>query len=135
MITNPPNFLRGSARAHVGNRSKRFKLYHKFWQLLGDVGLWYHPEYLTRKQARTDRDDPREVMPECVIHVSILSEISVGIKHLSLRSRRLGEDIPTQTGWNTPTTSHHSWHNGNNLHACMSSISVTAIMSKFFFVT
>ena len=60
VIAHPPDFLRGSAEAHVGNRGKRFKLYHKFWQLLGDIGLWYHPEYLARKEARTERDNPRE---------------------------------------------------------------------------
>ena len=62
-------FSKGSAAAHLGNRSKHFKPYTKFWQLLGDVGLWYHPEYLVRKGAVTERDDPREIMPECVITV------------------------------------------------------------------
>ena len=70
IIAQPPNFLRGSAAAHVRNRAKRYKLYHKFWQLLSDVGLWYHPEYLARKEATSERDDPRELMPECVKEVS-----------------------------------------------------------------
>ena len=69
VISEPPDFLRGSAEAHMGNRTKRFKLYTKFWQLLDDVGLWYHPEYLIRKASRTERDDPREIVPECVITV------------------------------------------------------------------
>ena len=66
VISQPPDFLRGSAAAHIRNRSKRFNLYVKFWGLLSDVGLWYHPEYLVRKATITERDDPRDIMPECV---------------------------------------------------------------------
>ena len=66
VISEPPDFLRGSRAAHVGNRSKRYPLCKKFWQMLVDIGLWYHPEYLVRKEAVTERDDPRDVMSECV---------------------------------------------------------------------
>ena len=69
VISEPPDFLRGSAEAHMENQTKRFKLYTKLWQLLNDVGLRYHPEYLIRKASRTERDDPKEIVPECVITV------------------------------------------------------------------
>ena len=65
VISEPPYFLRGSRAVHIGNRSKQYHIY-KFWQMLGDIGLWYHPECLVRKEAVTERDDPQDVMPECV---------------------------------------------------------------------
>lgn len=81
VIACPPTFLRGSAAPLIGNRTKRFKLYQKFWQLLADVGLWYHPEYLPRKISRTERDDPREIIPDCVIEaVRKQSRLVTGIR-------------------------------------------------------
>ena len=59
VISQPPDFLRGSAAAHICNCSKHFNPYVKFWGLLADVGLWYHPKYLVRKGAVTERD-PRD---------------------------------------------------------------------------
>jgi hypothetical protein len=31
------------------------------------IGLWRHPEYLSKKEQRTARDDPREIMPSCIV--------------------------------------------------------------------
>jgi hypothetical protein len=33
------------------------------------IGLWRHPEYLSKKEQRTARDDPREIMPSCIVKV------------------------------------------------------------------
>ena len=46
IITRPPNWLRGSSQASLGNQAKRFCLYKKFWTLLGQLGLWNDPHYL-----------------------------------------------------------------------------------------
>lgn len=69
VIEQPPNFLTGSAAPALGNISKRFSLYRKFWQLLKEIGLWQCETYLQRKGARTARDDPREIIPKCVVMV------------------------------------------------------------------
>jgi hypothetical protein len=47
------------ARPSLTNRTKRFRLYRKFWQLLSHVGFWHHPTYLRRKQDRTVVHDER----------------------------------------------------------------------------
>ena len=39
IIVRPPTWLRGSAQANLGNMSKQFTLYRKFWTLLGQL-LW-----------------------------------------------------------------------------------------------
>ncbi len=46
----PPSWLTGSAGPNLG---KRFKLYRKYWTLLGNLGV-----------------DRRDVMPDCVLRVS-----------------------------------------------------------------
>ena len=69
VISQPPNFLIGSAAPALGNVSKRFYLYRKFWQMLKEVGLWECDTYIERKSVHTRRDDPREIMPECVVKV------------------------------------------------------------------
>ena len=69
VIAKPPSFLAGSAMPALGNMTKRFSLYRKFWQLLKELGLWQCETYLQRKEARTARDDPREIIPECVVTV------------------------------------------------------------------
>ncbi len=71
VIALPPDFLIGACGAHPANDEKRHRLYRKFWRLLQDVGLWGHEEYLQRKERRTVRHDRRDIMPKCVIEVSI----------------------------------------------------------------
>ena len=72
VISLPPDFLKGSCDAHAANDEKRHRLYKMFWGLLNDLGLWRDPEYLQRKEERTERDDRREILPHCVIEVSTL---------------------------------------------------------------
>ena len=73
VIAMPPAFLTGSAAPALGNMTKRFALYRKFWQLLKELGLWQHDTYLQRKGARTARDDPREIIPHCIVTVRNMS--------------------------------------------------------------
>ena len=70
VVDLPPDFLRGAADPDIGNIHNRYALYRKFWPLLRDLRLWNHPTYLARKAAKTHPDDPREVMPECVVKVN-----------------------------------------------------------------
>ena len=72
IIARPPDFLTGSATPALSNMRKRYTLYRKFWQLLKEIGLWQCERYLQRKQGRTARDDPREIIPQCIIMVCIL---------------------------------------------------------------
>ena len=69
VIALPPHFLVGSAEASLGNTTKRFNMYRKFWSLLKTLGLWNCEVYLMRKSARTSRDDPREIIPQCIVQV------------------------------------------------------------------
>ena len=71
MIELLPDFLIGSASPHSANAEKRHRLYQKFWRLLKDLCVWQDEEYLRRKEARTTRDDRRDVMPTCVKLVSL----------------------------------------------------------------
>ena len=66
----PPSWLRGSATEGLSNIPKRYKLYSKFWTLLGQLGVWSHPEYLSYKRTRTTESDRRDIMPDCVLTVS-----------------------------------------------------------------
>ena len=72
MIALPPDFLTGACGPHPANDEKRHRLYRKFWRLLQDVGLWGDEEYLRRKERQTVRHDKRDIMPKCVIVVSII---------------------------------------------------------------
>ena len=69
VIARPPNFLRGSCDPHEANAEKRHCLYRKFWRCLRGLGVWADEEYLRRKEARTVRDDRRDIMPDCVLEV------------------------------------------------------------------
>ena len=70
MIDRPPSFLTGSSAPHPRNNEKRYKLYRKFWQLLDNLGEWNNPDYLRKKRRKTIEDDPREILPKCVVQVS-----------------------------------------------------------------
>ncbi len=66
----PPSWLIGSAAPNLGNMVKRFKLYRKYWTLLGQLGVWNHPLYMAYKVTKTSAHDKRDVMPDCVLRVS-----------------------------------------------------------------
>ena len=70
VIVQPPSFLTGSTAASLGNISKRFSLYKKFWRLFKEMGLWQSDVYLQRKSVRTSRDDKREMIPQCTVRAS-----------------------------------------------------------------
>ncbi len=70
IIITPPNWLRGSAQACLSNQAKRYRLYKKFWTLMGRLGLWNDPHYIALKATRTLVTDKRDVLPLCVITVS-----------------------------------------------------------------
>ena len=71
VVARPPSWLRGSCDASLSNISKRFKLYRRFWTLLGKLGVWNHPSYIAYKCTKTSVLDSRDVMPECVLRVSL----------------------------------------------------------------
>ena len=71
MIQRPPDFLRGSCDPHPANAEKRHLLYKKFWRCLNTLGVWRDEEYLYRKEARTARDDRRDIIPDCILAVSL----------------------------------------------------------------
>ena len=79
MIALPPDFLRGSCSPHPANAEKRHMLYCKFWRLLKDMGVWRDEEYVRRKQEKTEKDDRREIIPQCIIMVSVTVIIHVEI--------------------------------------------------------
>ena len=81
-----PDFLRGSASPHPANDDKRYRLYHFFWKLLSDVGLWHDEEYLRRKEGRTVIHDKRDIIPKCVVTVSTLQYPHYINPYLSLYS-------------------------------------------------
>ena len=69
VIQMPPDWLRGQCSPHPANENKRHRLYRLFWRLLNHLGVWADPEYLQRKERRTDRNDKREIQPHCVVTV------------------------------------------------------------------
>ena len=73
VIIQAPSWLRGSAEAHLSNNCKRYKLYRKFWTLLGQLGVWNNPVYLQYKQTKTSLNDPRDIMPNCKLRVSCIT--------------------------------------------------------------
>ena len=76
IIQQPPDFLVGSSAPYNGNCVYRFRLYRRFWRLLQQIGLWMHEEYLMRKERVTARDDPREIIPKCVVKVRVHNQTS-----------------------------------------------------------
>jgi hypothetical protein len=73
VILLPPDFLRGSCSQHPANYiyGKRERLYKMFWRLLSDLGVWGDEGYLIRKEARTTAHKRCEMLPRCVITVSM----------------------------------------------------------------
>ena len=114
IIARPPNWLRGSAPPNLGNMSKRFKLYKKFWTLLGQLGVWNDPHYLALKVTKTSIMDRREVMPECTVTVSCHVAIVSVINLLIFRNRRSEEDSRIHQELHTLTLYLHN-HNTHQL--------------------
>ena len=81
----PPSCVRGSAEASLGDITKRFRLYRKFWTLLGHLGVWNHPEYLDYKHTKTSVLDSWDVMPDCVLRVSLVSFMQLTIQSVSFQ--------------------------------------------------
>ena len=69
IVMKPPNFLRGSCDPHPANSEKRHMLYKKFWRCLSTLGFWRDEAYLRRKESRTQREDKREIIPDCIVEV------------------------------------------------------------------
>ena len=74
VVVQPPNFLRGSCDPHPANSEKRHMLYRKFWRCLSSLGVWRDDGYLRRKEARTVREDRRDIIPDCIVEVGPWSE-------------------------------------------------------------
>ena len=70
IICRPPSFVKGQSGPHARNAQHRYRLYRHFWKALKDLGLWKCEQYLSRKCLITHKDDPREIIPVCVVNVS-----------------------------------------------------------------
>ena len=70
IISSPPSFVTGQSGAHPRNNQHRYRLYRLFWKTLKELGLWRNQLYLARKRQVTHEDDPREIIPLCVVNVS-----------------------------------------------------------------
>ena len=90
----PPDFLHGSCDPHPANDEKRHRLYRLFWGLMSDIGYFRDPEYLRRKEARTARDDTREILPPCVIEVNFTATIKIVQLMHTPTSRRYVDATP-----------------------------------------
>ena len=77
VITMPPDFLRGACGPHPANGEKRYRLYRAFWGLLNTLGVWSDEEYLQRKEQRTVIMDKRDIIPKCIITVSMLQIVHI----------------------------------------------------------
>ena len=66
VIKQPPSWLRGSVAPSLGNAAKRYRLYKRFWTLLGRLGVWNNHSYLATKALYTNNNDTREA---CVVKV------------------------------------------------------------------
>ena len=111
IIARPPNWLRGSSQASLGNQAKRFRLYKKFWTLLGQLGLWNDPHYLALKVTKTSIMDKRDVMPLCVVTVSKKKQSILTMLiflHLLIWFRRSEEDFLILWVFHTLTSSHRN---------------------------
>ena len=102
VISQPPDFLRGSAAAHIRNRSKRFNLYVKFWGMVSsrvpsEKGSSHWKGCSTRDDAWVRKNGNKR------LHVT-------KIKKNYFKFRRCVEDIQTQREYRTPIIFQHSWH-------------------------
>ena len=70
IVSRPPSFVTGQSGPHARNNQHRYRLYRCFWKVLKELGLWRNPQYLSRKCRVTHEDDPREIIPLCVVNVS-----------------------------------------------------------------
>lgn len=77
LVAQPPDFLVGSAGPHAANDEKRYRLYRLFWALLNKLGVWGDDVYLEKKQRRTSIYDKREIIPLCIVRVSIYTHNNI----------------------------------------------------------
>ena len=70
IVSTPPSFVNGQSGPHARNNQHRYRLYRCFWKVLKELGLWRDSRYLARKRQVTLEDDPRELIPLCVVNVS-----------------------------------------------------------------
>ena len=102
VIELPPDFLVGASAAHIRNKYKRYPLYRQFWSFFEAIGLWRHPEYLQKKEQTTVRDDQREILPSCVVKVSVnynrISSISRHCDHVYVIPQEVRKCYPNPPG-------------------------------------
>ena len=93
VIVAPPSYLKGSCGPHPANDNKSWELYNIFWGTLKDLGLWKAEEYLRKKTESSRVADRREIIPKCIIQVTMCL---VWITHIIMHSNRTGsqEEIP-----------------------------------------
>lgn len=108
VIERPPSWVRGSSAPSLGNNSKRFTLYGRFWTFLRQLGVWNHPTYLQHKRTKTSVMDTRDVLPACVVRVSLFTFITIGAyNNIECGPfRRCVADSLIHLGSLTPTSSH-----------------------------
>ena len=84
VMVRPPPLLWGNAGLVQGNNSfKRHYLYNQLYGVLRELKVWLHPHYLMQKQLTCGLES-REIMPNCIVHVSQVGCISWGRRgHLS----------------------------------------------------
>ena len=108
VIDRPPSWVRGSSAPSLGNNSKHFTLYGRFWTFLHQLGVWNHPWYLQYKRTQASVLDTRDVLPACVVRVSLFTFITIeaynNIKCGPFRRCITGSLI--HLGSLTPTLSH-----------------------------
>lgn len=92
----PPEFLEGSCDAHPANDEKRHRLYRLFWCLLTDMCFFRDPEYLRRKEGRTVRDDRREILPMCIVEVTVMLLARFVVVNIHI-PRRFEDGTPATT--------------------------------------
>ena len=105
VIERPPSWVRGSSAPSLG---KRFTLYGRFWTFLRQLGVWNHPTYLQHKRTKTSVMDTRDVLPACVVRISLFTFITIraynNIEYGPFR--RCVADSLIHLGCLTPTSSH-----------------------------
>ena len=71
IIVRHPSWLVGSSSHSLACMEKKYNLYRKFWRVLRQLGIWSHSLYLAYKATQTAVSDVRDIMPQCVITVSL----------------------------------------------------------------
>ena len=67
IILNPPAFLLRCLAACLGNISKQFEWYSRFWKLLREIGKWQHVCHLQSKSKFTTKNGCKKILPPHLI--------------------------------------------------------------------